>query len=108
MDNGCAPCASSALPICRSSKNTFERKSGSFRGDNGNSDANSSISLSDCMGKCSNDCNCNGFTVNSKGTGCMTWTQNKQFLEDKSGQTMRKYVLVVAKSSKGKSFGDEC
>ncbi|CAI9095188.1 OLC1v1031072C2 [Oldenlandia corymbosa var. corymbosa] len=80
MDNGCA---SAALPVCRSSKNTFERKSGTFVGENGNSDSNSSISLCDCMEKCWNDCYCNGFTVNSNGTGCISWTQNKQFHEDK-------------------------
>ncbi|CAI9095194.1 OLC1v1031078C1 [Oldenlandia corymbosa var. corymbosa] len=104
-DNGCA---SSGLPTCRSNKTAFQSKSGSFVGDNGDSDANSSISLSECMEKCWKDCNCNGFTVNSNGTGCITWTKTKKFRIDESGQTMKKYVLaaeIIGKLSKGKSVG---
>ncbi|CAI9095185.1 OLC1v1031069C2 [Oldenlandia corymbosa var. corymbosa] len=103
-DNGCA---SSALPSCRSSRNTFQSKSGSFFGDNGNYDENSNVSLSDCMEKCWNDCNCNGFTVSSNGTGCITWTQKKEFRLDESGQTVKKYVLAAEKSPKGKCFYNE-
>ncbi|CAI9102713.1 OLC1v1001023C2 [Oldenlandia corymbosa var. corymbosa] len=96
-DNGCA---TSKLPTCRSNKDTFKVKSGGFIGGDINYDPNSNISLSDCMERCWNDCNCRGFnTGGNNDTGCITWTNNKLFQVDESGRAVQAYVLVAVKSS---------
>nr|XP_027084399.1 G-type lectin S-receptor-like serine/threonine-protein kinase CES101 [Coffea arabica] len=100
-DNGCV---SSALPSCRGNKDKFELKSAYFVDGDSNYDNNSSLSLSDCMKRCWNDCNCDAFASNSNGTGCITWTGGKQYQIDESGQTVKKYVLVKAKKSKGRAW----
>ncbi|XP_071741709.1 G-type lectin S-receptor-like serine/threonine-protein kinase CES101 [Rutidosis leptorrhynchoides] len=105
MGNGCV--ASSKVPSCRSERDQFSPMSGEFSRELTSSslDDNISLSISDCMVKCWNDCGCLGYMAVSNGTGCVTWTGTKSisnFSIDTQGNTVSKYVLVASNQSKGK------
>ncbi|KAF7139578.1 hypothetical protein RHSIM_Rhsim07G0135900 [Rhododendron simsii] len=95
-------CVTSELPQCRSSNDKFEEKRASFLPTIATSEyeENTSLSLSDCMERCWNDCNCVAFTVNSIGTGCITWRGKLEYQED-NPDVSKSYVLVRGSSSKG-------
>ncbi|KAJ8555212.1 hypothetical protein K7X08_012708 [Anisodus acutangulus] len=98
-------CVSTQLPECHQDGDKFEQKSGDFIDrSNTNYYDNASISLGDCMQKCWEHCSCVGFTTTSNGTSCIIWNGNGEFRVDESGNTVKKYVLVSSKSSKGKPW----
>ncbi|KAE9458494.1 hypothetical protein C3L33_09603, partial [Rhododendron williamsianum] len=90
------------LPKCRSrNDDKFEEKRADFLPTIAASEyeENTSLSLSDCMERCWNVCNCVAFTVNSNGTGCITWRGKLEYRED-NPDGVKKYVLVRGSSSK--------
>lgn len=94
-------CVGTTQPTCRNNGDFFQNKNGDFPpGTRSSYDDNSSLSLSDCMERCWGDCTCLGFTVNSNGTGCITWTGNSQdvFSESSTPGAVSKYVLVSQES----------
>ncbi|KAA8525100.1 hypothetical protein F0562_007036 [Nyssa sinensis] len=101
-DNGCA---NSLVPNCRGHNDRFEQRRGYFVGnsDTGGYDDNSSLSLSDCMERCWNNCTCLGFTNNSNGTGCIIWSGNLEYREDNPNNTIIN-VLVRGNSPKGNKW----
>ncbi|KAA8525098.1 hypothetical protein F0562_007038 [Nyssa sinensis] len=100
-DNGCA---NSLVPNCRGHNDRFEQRRGYFVGNSGRSyDDNSSLSLSDCMERCWNNCTCLGFTNNSNGTGCIIWSGNLEYRED-NPNNMIINVLVRGNSPKGNKW----
>ncbi|KAK2995332.1 hypothetical protein RJ640_001854 [Escallonia rubra] len=101
-NDGCV--ADSDLPVCRSQNDKFEMKIGDFEPAQIaiTYDDNSSLSLSDCMERCWNSCDCVGFLSNSNGTGCIMWTGKNEFKVDEGGAAVRKYVLVSQDSSNGR------
>ncbi|KAI8547010.1 hypothetical protein RHMOL_Rhmol07G0163300 [Rhododendron molle] len=100
-----AVCVTSELPRCRSNNDKFEEKRADFLPSIAASenDENTSLSLSDCMERCWNVCNCVAFTVNSIGRGCITWRGKLEYRED-NPDAVKKYVLVRGSSSKGKTW----
>ncbi|KAM0070209.1 putative protein kinase RLK-Pelle-DLSV family [Helianthus debilis subsp. tardiflorus] len=98
LGNGCV--AGNNMPPCRSADDQFLQRTGDFDPDltKSSHDDNSSLSFSDCMMQCWNDCRCLGFmTSNDNGTGCIRWTGNKSisnFSVDPQGFSIQKYVLV--------------
>uniref|UniRef100_A0A5B7AYL4 Receptor-like serine/threonine-protein kinase n=1 Tax=Davidia involucrata TaxID=16924 RepID=A0A5B7AYL4_DAVIN len=100
-DNGCA---NSEVPKCRGQNDTFVQKRRYFVGNAGNGryDDNTSLSLSDCMEWCWNNCTCVAFT-NYNGTGCVTWSANLEYRDD-NPNVMIIYALVPGNSSKGKRW----
>nr|XP_043630709.1 G-type lectin S-receptor-like serine/threonine-protein kinase CES101 [Erigeron canadensis] len=107
LGNGCV--AGSNIPSCRNSQDKFSPMSGDFDPEMTSSsfDDNSSISISDCMVSCWNDCECLGFiSSSSNGTGCFKWTGTKSvsnFSIDRQGNSVLKYVLITSDRSKGKA-----
>ncbi|KAK6929073.1 PAN/Apple domain [Dillenia turbinata] len=88
-DNGCVD---QALPVCRGSNEKFVEWRGYFVG-NSIDDNNSSLSLSDCMERCWNSCDCVGFTfANENYTGCIIWSGNQKFNNYTDSEKI--YVLV--------------
>ncbi|XP_073266720.1 G-type lectin S-receptor-like serine/threonine-protein kinase At1g67520 isoform X3 [Populus alba] len=83
-------------PACRSNRNSFELRSGSFvstvpRKD----DYNSSLSISDCMDICWKDCQCVGVTTrgnNANNTGCTFYYGS--FTPDPSGRSVQYHIIV--------------
>ncbi|KAK6947341.1 Serine-threonine/tyrosine-protein kinase, catalytic domain [Dillenia turbinata] len=89
-----AGCQKWDQPACRSDKNKFDYKSGSFSGEP-SLDSNMNLSISDCRDRCWKDCSCAGFsTLHSKGTGCMFWSKNLKFTADYSGVSDSSYILI--------------
>ncbi|KAK6934904.1 Serine-threonine/tyrosine-protein kinase, catalytic domain [Dillenia turbinata] len=89
-----AGCQKWDQPGCRSDKNKFDYKSGSFGGQP-SLDSNMNLSISDCRDRCWNDCSCAGFsTLPSKGTGCMFWSKRWKFTADYTGDSDFSYVLI--------------
>ncbi|CAH1427286.1 unnamed protein product [Lactuca virosa] len=67
-------------------------------------DSNTSLSMSDCMVRCWNDCNCVGFITSSNGTACVTWTGIKSvdiFSIETPMDSAEKYVLLSPNLGKG-------
>ncbi|KAL2525296.1 Curculin-like (mannose-binding) lectin family protein [Abeliophyllum distichum] len=88
-------------PKCRNHKETFVLKSGHFRSyliyDN-----ISSLTESDCRGKCWNDCECVGYKAGSK-SGCLYWKgKDSQFVQSLDGSEIKLYVLVSEPANKRK------
>ncbi|CAK9169980.1 unnamed protein product [Ilex paraguariensis] len=100
---GLGGCVNKVLPGCRSQRNWFQEMSANFPGALSSYDFNSSLSLSDCMERCWNDCNCVGFANANNGTGCILWSGNIEFQIDNRGDAL-KYVLAPGKPSKGKTW----
>ncbi|XP_058224537.1 G-type lectin S-receptor-like serine/threonine-protein kinase CES101 isoform X1 [Rhododendron vialii] len=99
-------CVTSEFPRCRSSNDKFEEKRVNFLPTIATSEyeENTSLSLSDCMERCWNNCSCVAFTVlNSNGTGCKTWTGRLEYSTDDPNDS-KIYVLVQGSSSKGKTW----
>ncbi|XP_035838255.1 G-type lectin S-receptor-like serine/threonine-protein kinase At1g67520 [Helianthus annuus] len=98
--------AGSNLPQCRSEDDQFFQRNGDFAPDmtEGSSyDDNSSVSFSDCMVRCWNDCSCLGFITNSNGTGCLRWTGAKSvnnFLVNPQGISVAKHGLIAEERQK--------
>ncbi|XAR54740.1 Non-specific serine/threonine protein kinase [Bertholletia excelsa] len=93
-------CVVLKLHQCRSNREKFEEKRASFPTGvaNGIEDYNSSLSLSDSMEKCWNDCSCVGFNkLNSNGTSCITYQGKFDYIEGVNIVPM--YVLPRQKSS---------
>ncbi|KAI7742568.1 hypothetical protein M8C21_011602 [Ambrosia artemisiifolia] len=94
--NGCV--AGSNLPQCRSKDDNFSLRNGEFTpGTYDLTDVgNSSLSFSDCMVRCWNDCNCLAFNSRDNGTGCNLWTGTKSaiFSVNPQGTSIQKYVLL--------------
>ncbi|KAJ6752339.1 hypothetical protein OIU85_002741 [Salix viminalis] len=87
-------------PSCRSSRNSFELRSGTFVNPVRMKDDNSSLSISDCMDICWNDCPCSGVTTrgnNANNTGCTFYYGN--FTPDPDGSANQYYVIVGQVSS---------
>ncbi|GKB52034.1 G-type lectin S-receptor-like serine/threonine-protein kinase [Tanacetum coccineum] len=78
-------CVESSAPLCRREKDKFSYRNGDFAPHKTSNivDSNSSLSISDCVGKCWNDCSCVGFTSsNTNGTGCVFWRGRNSFSDD--------------------------
>ncbi|KAE9459252.1 hypothetical protein C3L33_08844, partial [Rhododendron williamsianum] len=96
-------CVTSELPRCRSNNDKFEEKRVYFTNTMATSEyeENTSLSLSDCMERCWNVCNCVAFTVPySNETGCQTWRGKLEYQDD-NPDVPKIYVLVRGSSSKG-------
>ncbi|XP_059658851.1 G-type lectin S-receptor-like serine/threonine-protein kinase CES101 [Cornus florida] len=91
-------CVNSTVPECRSHGDTFQQRRAAFIGNPSTYDNNSSPSISDCMEKCWNDCNCVGFANYSNGVGCVFWGGNVNYTLDEPNNVI-KYLLVPANSS---------
>ncbi|KAJ6297870.1 hypothetical protein OIU76_019058 [Salix suchowensis] len=95
-NNADAGCEKWSEPSCRSSRNSFELRRGSFVNTvPTKSDDNSSLSISDCKDICWNDCSCSGVTTrgnNGNNTGCTFFYGN--FTPDLSGSAIQYYVIV--------------
>ncbi|KAJ0716182.1 putative protein kinase RLK-Pelle-DLSV family [Helianthus annuus] len=92
--NGCV--ADSNLPQCRSRGDQFLLKGWEFTSGTYNLSevGNSSLSISDCMERCWNDCHCLAFNY---GVGCNIWRESKSanvFINPLETSVDRKYVLV--------------
>ncbi|KAF5774326.1 putative protein kinase RLK-Pelle-DLSV family [Helianthus annuus] len=102
--NGCV--AGSNLPDCRSKDNNFTLMNGDFTPGTFEvtPDDNSSLSFSDCMVRCWNDCRCLAFDSRDNGVGCNIWTgtESANFVVNPQGTSVRKYVLLSPTPSKGK------
>lgn len=89
---------SNKIDQCRDENDKFNWLNGDFAPMTSSSyDDNSSLSMSDCMVRCWNDCSCLGFTTSSNGTGCITWTGAKSvdnFSISPTGSAVLKYVLI--------------
>ena len=97
-------CAETGFPTCRRRNDMFKEKNGDFlpaQKTTISSDYNSSLSLSDCMKNCWNNCNCVGFMNIGNGTGCQFWMGSNDFQISEQGSSGLKYVLVPKISSKG-------
>ncbi|KAJ6313994.1 hypothetical protein OIU78_017613 [Salix suchowensis] len=92
-DAGYEKCSS---PSCRSSRNSFELRSGSFVNTvTKKEDDNPSLSISDCKDICWNDCSCSGVTTrgnNGNNTGCTFFYGD--FTPDLSGSAIQHYIIV--------------
>ncbi|KAK1417772.1 hypothetical protein QVD17_26906 [Tagetes erecta] len=104
LGNGCV--AGTNLSACRSADDKFTLLSGDFAP--GMTERtyvdDSSLSFSDCMVRCWNDCGtCLGFTTGANGTGCASWIGAKsvKFSGDPQGNSFPKYVIVSPESHKG-------
>ncbi|KAJ6313992.1 hypothetical protein OIU78_017611 [Salix suchowensis] len=95
-NNADGGCEKWSEPSCRSSRNSFELRRGSFVNTvPTKSDDNSSLSISDCKDICWNDCSCSGVTTrgnNGNNTGCTFFYGN--FTPDLSGSAIQYYVIV--------------
>ncbi|KAI3703553.1 hypothetical protein L1987_73708 [Smallanthus sonchifolius] len=101
-DGGCM--TGTNWPLCRSgSHDRFKLLNGEFTGGILSSDNNSSLSTSDCMKRCWDDCTCLAFNSRDNGVGCDIWTgtKNVKFSVIPRGTSVQKYVLVSP--SKGKA-----
>ncbi|XP_052211258.1 G-type lectin S-receptor-like serine/threonine-protein kinase CES101 isoform X2 [Diospyros lotus] len=96
-------CVNSVRPQCRRSNDKFVQKRALFSGSDTSHqyDNNSSLSISDCMEKCWNNCSCISFGDYSNGTGCITTTGSLENLVENVNY-MTVYVLAQGKSSKSK------
>lgn len=97
-ESGCVQQKSS--PECRSSKDLFEKRQGSFIGTISSTlsywNDNSSFSLTDCWDQCWKNCSCVGYyTINSNGTGCRLWNEGSNFDQDYSGNYAGNFVYVL-------------
>ncbi|KAK1417771.1 hypothetical protein QVD17_26905 [Tagetes erecta] len=101
--NGCV--AGANMPSCRSRVENFTLMNGDFTP--GTSDIspydNSSLSFSDCMVKCWDNCSCLAFNTRENGTGCNLWVgdESSRFSVNPQGTSVQKYVLLSPDSSKG-------
>ncbi|KAJ6313993.1 hypothetical protein OIU78_017612 [Salix suchowensis] len=95
-NNADAGCEKWSGPACRSSMNSFELRSGSFVNTvPRKNDDNSSLSISDCMDICWNDCSCVGVPTrgnNGNNTGCTFFYGN--FTPDPSGSAIQYHIIV--------------
>ncbi|KAM0070204.1 putative protein kinase RLK-Pelle-DLSV family [Helianthus debilis subsp. tardiflorus] len=105
--NGCV--ATSNLPLCRSRDDKFTLLNGYFT--YGSiyrvGDKNSSLSFSDCMMKCWNDCDCLAFNSHDNGVGCNIWTGTTEitkFIYKPQLISLPKYVLVSPSKGNAKIF----
>ncbi|KAJ6752308.1 hypothetical protein OIU85_002711 [Salix viminalis] len=94
-NNADAGCEKWSGPACRSSMNSFELRSGSFVNTvPRKNDDNSSLSISDCMDICWNDCSCVGVPTignNGNNTGCTFFYGN--FTPDSSGSAIQYHII---------------
>nr|XP_043630708.1 G-type lectin S-receptor-like serine/threonine-protein kinase CES101 [Erigeron canadensis] len=86
-------------PWCRSEHDKFSKLNGYFApGAIRVYDFNTSLSISDCMVRCWNNCNCVGFaSAHINETGCSIWTGNKsasKFITDPQERFGLTYVLI--------------
>ncbi|KAG6737097.1 hypothetical protein POTOM_059908 [Populus tomentosa] len=83
-------------PACRSNRNSFELRSGSFVNTvPSKDDDNSSLSISDCMDICWKDCQCVGVSTkgnNANNTGCTFYYGI--FTPDPSGRSVQYHIIV--------------
>ncbi|XP_076945573.1 G-type lectin S-receptor-like serine/threonine-protein kinase CES101 isoform X2 [Bidens hawaiensis] len=106
-DSGDGCVAGSDLSPCRSVDDKFSLRNGDFTPGtyDVSYDYSSSLSFSDCMVRCWNDCRCLAFNSRDldNGTGCDIWTGTKsaEFLINPQGTSIQKYVLLSQNSSKG-------
>ncbi|KAF9667033.1 hypothetical protein SADUNF_Sadunf16G0290700 [Salix dunnii] len=95
-NNADAGCEKWSRPSCRSSRSSFELRSGSFVNTvPRKNDDNSSLSISDCMDICWNDCSCVGVPTrgnNGNNTGCTFFYGN--FTPDPSGSAIQYHIIV--------------
>ncbi|KAH7843712.1 hypothetical protein Vadar_019862 [Vaccinium darrowii] len=110
LDDGCV---NSELPQCRSSGDKFVEKRAFFSSDIATMeyDENSSLTISDCVERCWNECNCVAFDLGVNGTGCTTWIGKLEYEEDNYVPVINVLVrgnstevLVRGSSSKGKTW----
>ncbi|XP_076948891.1 G-type lectin S-receptor-like serine/threonine-protein kinase At1g67520 [Bidens hawaiensis] len=92
--NGCL--AGSDLPQCRSENDHFYLSKGEFTEGEYvfTPDYNSSLSVSDCMVRCWNDCECLAFNSPDNGVGCNMWKGEAKFLHNPQRISVPKYMLV--------------
>ncbi|XP_011011049.1 PREDICTED: G-type lectin S-receptor-like serine/threonine-protein kinase CES101 [Populus euphratica] len=98
IDAGCERWSGRA---CGSNSNSFELRSGSFVNPVFRRDYNSSLSISDCMDICWNDCKCFGVptTDNSaNNTGCLFYYTS--FTPDPTGGAIQYHIIVQGSSGK--------
>ncbi|KAJ6313995.1 hypothetical protein OIU78_017614, partial [Salix suchowensis] len=95
-NNADAGCEKWSGPACRSSMNSFELRSGSFVNTvPRKNDYNSSLSISDCMDICWNDCSCVGVPTrgnNGNNTGCTFFYGN--FTPYPSESAIQYHIIV--------------
>ncbi|KAK1417774.1 hypothetical protein QVD17_26908 [Tagetes erecta] len=108
--DGCV--AGSNVATCRSEDDKFSQMSGDFDRilTESSYDGNLSVSVSDCMVRCWNECGCLGFLTSSNGTGCIRWTGIKSvgnFSVNPQGNSVQKYVLVSPNSSEDQNNGND-
>ncbi|CAH1427278.1 unnamed protein product [Lactuca virosa] len=101
--DGCV--ADSNMLQYRSENDKFSSIKGDFARDmtRVSYDDNSSLSISDCMVRCWNDCSCLGFITSTNGTTCNTWYGTKSinnFSIDPERNAAPKYVLVSSNLGK--------
>jgi len=87
-------------PACRSNRNSFELRSGSFVNTVPRKyDDNSSLSISDCRDICWKDCQCVGVSTignNANNTGCTFFYGS--FTQDLSGNAIQYHIIVQGSS----------
>ncbi|XP_050371456.1 G-type lectin S-receptor-like serine/threonine-protein kinase CES101 isoform X2 [Argentina anserina] len=67
-------------------------------------DANTSLSISDCKAACWANCNCRGFIwLNTNQTGCRYWIGNLKFIPDSTGYSSIVVYFLTTKSADGSS-----
>nr|GEU76195.1 apple-like protein [Tanacetum cinerariifolium] len=85
-----------SLPLCRNQNDIFSYRNGEFASHQTSNiiDSNLSLSISDCLVKCWNDCSCVGFnSSNDNGTGCILWKGSNSFSDNSSVISAWKYVI---------------
>ncbi|KAG6794054.1 hypothetical protein POTOM_003287 [Populus tomentosa] len=89
-------------PACRSNRNSFELRSGSFVNTvHRKYDDNYSLSISGCKDICWKDCQCVGVSTignNAHNTGCAFFYGS--FTQDLSGDAIQYYIIVQGSSGK--------
>ncbi|CAH1427261.1 unnamed protein product [Lactuca virosa] len=102
--SGCV--AGPPLQPCRSENDQFNVRNGDLATGMvyNTDDANTSLSLSfsDCMMKCWDDCSCLAINTQENGTNCVTWhgPKSTKFKINPAGTSERKYVLESQHPSK--------
>ncbi|XP_059656944.1 G-type lectin S-receptor-like serine/threonine-protein kinase CES101 [Cornus florida] len=90
-------CENFTVPECRSRGDTFRQMRAAFMDNPETYDSNSSLSISDCMKKCWNNCSCVGFTNSIRQGVCVFWFGNLNYTLD-DPDTEKKYVMVPENS----------
>ncbi|GKD28939.1 G-type lectin S-receptor-like serine/threonine-protein kinase [Tanacetum coccineum] len=93
----------SSVPQCRKENQIFSYRYGAFAPDKTRNatDSNLSLSISDCLAMCWNDCSCVGYnSSNTYGTGCIFWRGSNTFYGNNPTESSAwMYVISTQNSS---------